>query len=168
MRDKIKTHAGIPELAPMIAEEILARMRGPSFGSKNVGGWKSREDLFEWGDAPAIGALRNTIIEIPEVAALLPTCRLVGWAMVNKNGSHHPRHVHGGCAIVGIVYITPGDPPTGTVFEIPAAGLLAAYNYETPPTPGSIVTFPPSVWHRVHVCFSDEPRITISFEMRRI
>src|SRR4029077_6796220 len=94
-----------PELCPALAEVILGRMqgdRGRKVGSLNVGGWKSGEDFFVWPEDPA-QALRQALIE--RVGAR----SLVGWAMVNRAGSQHPRHQHRMASLTGVYYVAAGN-----------------------------------------------------------
>ena len=42
--------------------------------------------------------------------AELRIARLVGWAMVNRAGSHHPRHHHPIAILSGVYYVTAGSP----------------------------------------------------------
>src|SRR5271155_2724721 len=86
-----------PDLVPLLHDMILARAaRTPSAGSNNVGGWKSGPDLLAWpGDA--IDELRRDL-----VARL--GAQPVAWAMVNRNGSFHARHVHGRTYTCGVYY----------------------------------------------------------------
>jgi len=151
-----------PSLVPTIHDEIIAHSHGPSYGSKNVGGWKSTEDLFVWKDAPAIRELSRVLCgEIAEIRSLVVDRGLpfIGWAMVNRNGSYHRRHCHGG-KLVGVYYVTPGDPPVPTIIETPGGDMMVQ------PIPARLVMFPPGFWHQVPVYSGTEPRITIAFEVR--
>lgn len=81
----------------------------------------------------------------------------IAWAIVNRKGTHHLRHVHDG-KLTGLYYVTTstGD----TVFEIPG-GIE-----RITPEAGMLVVFPSNVYHFVEPCLDDEPRITIAFEAR--
>src|SRR5580765_3106068 len=95
-----------PDLCPALAEIILGRMqsdRGRKVGSINVGGWKSGEDFFSWPDA-AVQELRQAIVD------QIGTPHPIAWAMVNRAGSHHPRHQHRTAILVGVFYVTIGSP----------------------------------------------------------
>jgi len=148
-----------PELCVALERVILDRMqrdRGRRTGSINVGGWKSGEDLFLWPDS-AVQELRQ------EMVTVMGSRSLVGWAMVNRGGSHHPRHQHRIARLTGIYYVTPGDPAsiTPTVFEC-ADGELGV-----DPHPGRLAIFGGEMWHRLPVYPGDLPRITIAFDVRR-
>jgi len=148
-----------PELCAQLAEIILHRMqndRGRRTGSLNVGGWKSGEDFFSWSDA-AVQELRQAIVE------MIGARSLVAWAMVNRAGSHHPRHQHRVAILTGIYYVDAGseDAITPTVFECPGGEL------EIEPHPGRLAFFRGEMWHRVPIYRGDLPRITIAFDVRR-
>ncbi len=145
-----------PELCPALEQVILQHARTDrSTKSLNVGGWKSTEDFFLWPDA-AVQVLRQQLVD-------LGMTRPVGWAMVNREGSHHPRHQHRAAVLTGIYYVTSGseDAITPTVFEC-AGGEL-----EIEPHPGRLAIFRGEMWHRVPVYPGSLPRITIAFDLRR-
>lgn len=148
----------LPEICPALAEVILFRSRRDrSTKSLNVGGWKSAEDFFQWPD-PAVQQLRRRIVSelgSPKV--------LVGWAMVNRAGSHHPRHQHRAASLTGIYYVAAGseDAITPTIIEC-ARGDLAV-----DPHPGRLVLFRGETWHSVPPYLGELPRITIAFDVRR-
>ena len=154
-----------PELCAELAQIILHRMqhdRGRRTGSLNVGGWKSGEDFFAWPDAP-VQELRQTICDL--VGARSP----IAWAMVNRAGSHHPRHQHRIAILSGVYYVEPGngDPLTPTVFECPCDGRPKREEFEVEPHPGRLVLSRGSTWHMVPKYMGDAPRITIAFDVRR-
>lgn len=154
-----------PDLCPALEQIILGRMRsdrGRRTGSLNVGGWKSGEDFFQWSDAP-VQELRATIVEL--LGARSP----VAWAMVNRAGSHHPRHQHRVAILSGVYYVTAGSPEaiTPTVFECPCDGRPKQSEMEVEPHPGRLVLCRGETWHRVPAYPGDLPRITIAFDVRR-
>lgn len=147
----------VPELCPALAQVILQRAQTDrSNRSLNQGGWKSSEDFFTWPDA-AVQDLRRRIVA--EIGAPNP----VAWAMVNRAGSHHPRHQHRIAALTGVYYVTSGseDAIAPTVFECEGGDL------EIEPHPGRLAVFRGDVWHSVPVYSGSEPRITIAFDVRR-
>jgi hypothetical protein len=157
-----------PDLCPALEQVILDRMRrdrGRRIGSLNVGGWKSGEDFFEWPDA-AVQDLRQTIGA--EVGAAS-----IAWAMVNRAGSHHPRHQHRIAILSGVYYVTAGsaDAITPTIYECPCDGrpVRAGEKYEldVEPHPGRLVICRGATWHRVPKYLGEAPRITIAFDVRR-
>lgn len=159
----------LPDLCPALEQVILGRMTKSGrtkIGSLNVGGWKSGEDFFNWPDA-AVQQLRQAIVDLVGVRSL------VGWAMVNRAGSHHPRHQHRAAILSGVYYVTSGSPEaiTPTVFECPCDGRPVRpgdrYELEVEPHPGRIVLCRGETWHRVPVYSGEIPRVTIAFDVRR-
>lgn len=155
-----------PDLCPALEQIILGRMqstRGPKIGSLNVGGWKSGEDFFSWSDS-AVQELRGMIVSLVEARAP------IGWAMVNRAGSHHPRHQHRAASLTGIYYVTTGSAEaiTPTIFECEGnGGRGGRYELEVEPHPGRLVLFRGETWHRVPIYPGDIPRITVAFDVRR-
>ncbi len=153
----------LPELCPALAQIILHRMQTDPrrTASLNVGGWKSAEDFFSWPDA-AVQELRARIVA--EVCAPQP----VAWAMVNRRGSHHPRHQHRIATLTGVYYVAAGseDAITPTVFECEGDG-SGAYELEIEPHPGRLALFRGETWHTVPAYPGELPRITIAFDVRR-
>jgi hypothetical protein len=167
-----------PDLCPALAEVILHRMRTDRqrTASLNVGGWKSTEDFFAWPDAP-VQELRQWIV------AELGAARPIGWAMVNRAGSHHPRHQHLNATLVGVYYVTAGseDAITPTIFECPSSSsggssrvqpgmrrpIAQSYDLAVDPQPGRLVICRGEAWHRVPTYPGELPRITIAFDVRR-
>jgi len=155
------------ELCAQLAQVILDRMqrdRGRKTGSLNVGGWKSTEDFFTWPDA-TVQELRHAIVAEIGVSP-------IAWAMVNRDGSHHPRHQHRIAILTGVYYVTVGneEAPTPTIFECPSdarASRSARYEVEVDPHPGRLVISRGETWHRVLPCVGELPRITIAFDVRR-
>jgi len=149
-----------PDLCPALERIILGRMQsdrgGRKVGSINVGGWKSSEDFFAWPDL-AVQEIRQAFTEI--VGAKTQ----VGWTMVNRAGSQHPRHQHRAAILVGVYYVAAGSPNaiTPTVFERPEGEL------EVDPHPGRLVLCRGETWHRLPIYPGELPRITIAFEVRR-
>lgn len=146
-------------LLDSLREEILRREKlAPSYPSHNVGGWRTPEDLL---DSPhdAIAQLRDRILwAVAQVDPRPFTFR--GWAVVNRAGSYHKRHVHGdGVIWSGVYYVAPGGPPSArTSFELPTG-----VEYVTP-EPSLMVMFPATTWHSVEPHHGPEPRITIAFD----
>jgi hypothetical protein len=156
----------LTELCPALEQVILHRMQtGRSTKSLNVGGWKSTEDFFSWPDA-AVQEFRRWIAD--EIGAQRP----VGWAMVNRAGSHHPRHQHRVATVTGIFFVAVGseDAITPTIFECEGETPRvkgSGYELEIEPHPGRLVLCRGETWHRLPVYPGDLPRITIAFDVRR-
>ena len=155
-----------PDLCASLEQIILARMQSDrghkKVGSLNVGGWKSAEDFFLWPD-PAVQEIRKTIAEL--IGAKSP----VAWVMVNRAGSHHPRHQHRIASLTGVYYVTAGSPEaiTPTVFECPCDGSPKRGEMQVDPHPGRLVLARGETWHWLPVYAGDLPRITIVFDVRR-
>lgn len=157
----------LPDLCPRLEQVILDRMQRDHrrrTGSVNVGGWKSSEDFFAWPDE-AVQELRRTIIAEIGVSP-------VAWTMVNRVGSHHPRHQHRIAILTGIYYVTVGseDAVTPTIFECPSDERAVRgdrYELAVDPHPGRLVLFRGETWHWVPPCLGEAPRITIAFDVRR-
>jgi hypothetical protein len=156
------------ELCPQLEKVILQRMQTHRrrIGSLNVGGWKSTEDFFMWPDA-AVQELRAAVIaKVGRASA--------AWAMVNRAGSHHPRHQHRIAIVMGVYYVTAGseDAITPTIFECPSGDVTRVpkdqcYELEVEPHPGRLVISRGETWHRVPLYAGELPRITIAFDIRR-
>lgn len=118
-------------------------------GGVNVGGWKSEYGAL---DREELVPIRDTIKTV-----LFHKVKLESWAMVNANGSKHPRHIHYG-SLGGVFYITSGDPMAPLIVEVRGAEI------EIDPIPGRLVVWRRPVWHRVDTYVGTEPRISIAFE----
>jgi hypothetical protein len=155
-----------PDLCRSLEQIILGRMQNDrgrtKVGSLNVGGWKSGEDFFSWPDA-AVQELRQTIVEMIGVKSP------VAWVMVNRSGSHHPRHQHRIASLTGVYYVTAGSPEaiTPTVFECPCDGRPKSSEMQVDPHPGRLLLCRGQAWHWLPVYAGDLPRITIVFDVRR-
>jgi hypothetical protein len=161
-----------PELCARLEQVILGYMQGDRSkrtGSLNVGGWKSGEDFFFWPD-PSVQELRATIMEA------VGSKSLVAWAMVNRAGSHHPRHQHRVAILSGVYYVAAGDPDTSgaltpTVFECPCDSRPQRpgdqFKLEVEPYPGRLVICRGETWHWVPKYMGDTPRVTLAFDVRR-
>jgi hypothetical protein len=93
----------------------------------------------------------------------------MAWAMVNRAGSHHPRHQHRIATLSGVYYVTAGSPDaiTPTVFECPCDGRGDPYELEVDPHPGRLVVCRGEMWHWVRPYPGELPRITVAFDVRR-
>ena len=147
----------LPELALPLRGEILGRMewlRARSAPSLNEGGWRS-DDLRHWPGPAATQLLTG-------LRMLTCARRIDAWAMVNRRGSRHPRHVHRGPNWAGVYVVAPGDPPTPTVFELPDGTESSVM-----PVTARLVVFPAGLYHHVPPYPGEEPRITVAFDVFR-
>lgn len=134
--------------------------RRPSFPSHNHGGWRSDQTLFDW-PLPEVTFVRDFIqTAVAEVHGVPRLWALKAWAVVNRRGCYHRRHVHT-ALWSGIFYLDGGIGSARTIFE-PAH----APDVYITPEPGLLVLFPSRTWHSVEEHNSDEPRITIAFDAR--
>jgi uncharacterized protein (TIGR02466 family) len=183
---------GVEAINERLARQILDRERSsPSHDHANFGGWHSAADLLDWqGDE--IVALRNWITgslqQIVRASLLLPESQgrqaaprgsfaVSAWANVSRRGNYHRLHNHPGSVWSGCYYVTgQPDDQTGSL-----AGVLEIYDprpftemVDCPgspygqrilirPTPGLLIFFPSWLYHFVHPCDSDDPRISIAF-----
>lgn len=132
----------------------------------NVGGWRS-DDLASWGE-PCAAEL------VEAIYGRVAFGEIVTWAMVNRLGSHHPRHRHDGAVVSGIYYLDPGeDPSSPTVFELGARGRAGIKPKRGMPevavdaVAGRLVLFPGDMWHGTRPYAGDRPRVTVTFDVRR-
>lgn len=144
------------ELMPDLLSIVLdASGRDATFPSLNLGGWKSSDDFFQWRFS-AVQLLRQGLSDV------LDGHDPSGWAMVNRAGSHHPRHRHQTSAISGVVYVDPGEEESSpTVFEVDDGRIVHVV-----PAPGRLVIFPGGMWHSVPRYDGEAPRVTIAFDVR--
>ncbi len=153
---------------PLLAEVVARATAYRSAPTLNVGGWRS-DDLALWGDRVA-DDFREALRERVEWG------ELTTWAMVNRAGSHHPRHRHDGGVVSGIYYLDPGDEPSApTVFELGPRGRLGLKQVRGTRNPevevaaaaARLVLFPGDMWHRVPPYVGERPRVTVAFDVRR-
>lgn len=169
------------ELVDALQTEILqlaSDLRRRSTPSLNRNGWKSSEDYLDRAGAAQILRLKLE-------REFLGGARAVGWAMVNRLGSEHPRHQHRIASISGIYYIMAGDPPVPTMVELapnkdqerviaarkrqgmpPLPGGLGS-EVAIEPIPGRLLLMRGETWHRVAKYQGQVPRLTIAFDVRR-
>lgn len=147
------------DLLDSLAQEIDARARElgeRSAPSLNRGGWRS-DSLLRW-TSPATRTLIGTLRELTHALDL------EAWAMVNRRGSSHPRHVHRGALIAGVYYVRPGGSGTPpTIFEVQGGPEI-----HVEPLAGRLVLFPSDLYHSVPAYHGDEPRVTVAFDVRAV
>lgn len=172
---------------PILRKVILeAAQSYPSQGRSNVGGWRSRNDLFHWAtpEVKEIGAwIMDCIARVVQASVHPDRYRgqisAVGWASVCRTGNYNAPHVHPDSAWSGVYYVDTGDPDS----TIPFNGCLelldprsAAGGVNTPgdpfghpvriaPVAGLLVLFPSWLTHWVHPHSGQRERIAISFNV---
>ena len=172
---------------PTLREVILEAARSyPSQGRSNVGGWRSRNDLFHW-EAPEVKDIGAWIMDcvrqiVEATAAPEPyrgTISVVGWASVCRTGNYNAPHVHPDSAWSGVYYVDTGDPeetiPLSSCLELldprSAAGGVNTpgdpfgHPVRIPPQAGQLTVFPSWVTHWVHPHSGRRERIAISFNV---
>jgi uncharacterized protein (TIGR02466 family) len=175
------------DVNPSLRKVILeAAGSYPSQGRSNVGGWRSRNDLFHW-EAPEvkdIGAwIMDCVRRIVEATAaperFRGTISVVGWASVCRTGNYNAPHVHPDSAWSGVYYVDTGDPdetmPLGSCLELldprSAAGGVNTpgdpfgHPVQISPRAGQLTVFPSWLTHWVHPHAGRRERIAISFNV---
>ena len=181
--------------AAIVKLAIDTSLRTKSFGSNNVGGWKSADTFLSWpypgvaelaravqvrasahDVADAFGELQRRLVrQNAKFDDWRDNRSLVGWAMVNGKGNHHKWHRHGRDYLVGVYYAAPGNPPGPTEFAptIRAApgdtsreATIGNERWIAPAVAGRLIFFPGATWHRVPAYLGETPRVTIAFEIR--
>jgi len=134
--------------------------------------------LKEQIDQTATGFLRQVGIQ----RALRWT--LFSWYNTNRYGDHHAPHTHPRSYLSGTYYVrVPAepesvddprarpacisfyDPRTGANMITAGSGRDASAVHVVRPTPGTLLMWPSPVQHAVHPNLSEEPRVTISFNL---
>ena len=172
---------------PILAKVILeAAQSYPSQGKSNIGGWRSRNDLFHWA-VPEVKEIGGWILDCTRQiveASLHPehyrgTLNAVGWASVCRTGNYNAPHIHPESAWSGVYYIDAGDPdrtiPFSSYLEL-LDPRTAAGGVHTPgdpfghpvriaPQAGLLIFFPSWLTHWVHPHSGPRERIAISFNV---
>jgi len=172
---------------PGLCQAILeAAQSYPSQGRSNLGGWRSRNDLFHWPvpEVKEIGAwIMECVLRVVETAAhpdrYRGTLSVVGWASVCRSGNYNAPHIHPDSAWSGVYYVDPGDPdetqPNSSCLEL-LDPRSAAGGVHTPgdpfghpvrivPQAGLLIVFPSWLTHWVHPHSGQRERIAISFNV---
>ena len=166
-------------LAKEAADEGLAR--------SNIGGWHSKDDLFNW-DSDAIRMLRRRV-EMQLMAVMRQTVkraatrsftyRLDGWANITRNTGYNRVHNHPNSFWSGTYYVASGEAMPGLPYNgklellDPRAGVnmieldgnMFARNYLVDPIPGLMIFFPSWLRHIVHPFYGTGERISIAFNL---
>jgi uncharacterized protein (TIGR02466 family) len=181
------SHSRAKALNPILSKVILeAAQTYPSQGRSNVGGWRSRNDLFHWAapEVKEIGAwIMDCVLRVVEASTHPERYRgkisAVGWASVCRTGNYNAPHIHPESAWSGVYYVDAGDPD-GTIPSNSCLELLdprsAAGGVHTPgdpfghpvriaPVAGLLILFPGWLTHWVHPHSGRRERIAISFNV---
>jgi len=173
----LATHPDASRLNPLLRSHVIAAMEADAGVTARKGsnrlGWRSQpcnlDEIEIW--APIAAFVREVLQELlyKEVTYSLYTTG----ANVHLEGGFNVSHIHPGCLISGVYYIS--CPPGGgdLVFEEPRAQAAFANTYrlfrqdwgaeqvELTPHEGLLVLFPSWLPHRVERSTSFEPRISL-------
>ena len=176
------------EINPALKEEVFRREREcGGMDVSNVGGWHSERDFFSW-EVPAVGVLQQAIANLvtdtmasvrPVTKGMKAKLRLVGWAMVAREGNYTTMHAHSGFTWSGVYYAASGGQsvdhpnsgqiqfvdPRGAVGMIPTPAAPFMERVMIEPEDGLLVLFPSWLVHWVHPFHGSEPRISIAFNV---
>ena len=157
----------------------------PSRKLSNVGGWQSDNfDINQYVNQydefnPVRDILSQKIQEFSKFIG--PNCKLDldnCWLNVNYRGHHNNKHVHPLSVFSGVLYISTNDESGNIVFHNESAQIhypdisnnasnLFFREVTYRPKNGMILLFPAWIYHSVMPNMSDEPRISIAFNIRQ-
>ena len=130
---------------------------------------------FLGGDDPAIrwlrGGIEETVAEYFRQSGMDYAIRwtIQSWPNINRRGHYHPPHNHAWCYLSGTYYARIPEDGSGAISFYdprgPASALADEPEYRLRPDPGTLLLWHASVLHLVHPNTSDQPRISISFNI---
>ena len=148
----------------------------------NVGGWQSNDfDLYRYDELkPVADIIRQKIIEFSSFIS--PRARLDfdnSWLNINYKGNYNSKHYHPLSVFSGVIYISANDDSGNIVLynDSPMVHYQDIFNNDSDlffkevtykPKNGMILMFPAWVAHSVTPNMSDEPRISIAFNIKQI
>ena len=132
---------------------------------------------FLGGDAPAVrwlrGGIEDTVAAYFRQAGMDYPIRwgIQSWPNVNRRGDYHPPHNHAWCYLSGTYYarLPAGGgaisfyDPRAVVNMLPGVG--DGPEFRLRPDPGTLLLWHSSLNHLVHPNTSEEPRISVSFNI---
>lgn len=145
----------------------------------NVGGFQS--DLIDWGTHKEFLECKEVIVNnlqkiIEEIK--IGSVRLTSfWININRKGNFNKQHFHPQSFLSGCLYLKTPINSGKIIFKRPDIMQHYASHLENPifflecfydPCPGMLLLFPSWVGHYVEPNNSDEPRISISFNIERL
>ena len=154
--------------APIIKESFSWALKVekeiPSGKKSNRGGYQSRS-WDEW-DLPFHELLKEQFKFLPNVRYLN------WWVNINRKGDYNLKHTHPGCDLSGVLYLTTNynsfhiqDPMYHTRQEwYDVMKLPVTHQWDC--QPGDILLFPSDCEHFVDAHKHEEPRISISFNLK--
>jgi uncharacterized protein (TIGR02466 family) len=175
------------DLYPQIRNDLIDwiyeyQSKTESVSHSNRGGWQSPSDFYE---QESFSEFKNYILMYSLTALKHYDYNFsLGnmWININKKGDHNVSHIHGSCILSGVFWVKTPKNSGDLVFASPNAytesGLLDCVaeeisqskdyfsHFNFTPAEGTIVLFPPHLYHNVETNESDEDRISIAFNLR--
>ncbi len=150
------------------------------------GGWHSKTDLLSWG-GPAADRVAEHALSLANANSSTSrgaelNWKIVGWANVNGAGAGNAPHIHGGNFWSAVYYVKVPEGEGGRLTlhdpRLPAlrmhSSVLRFKNggpevlHRLRPTPGQMLLFPAWLSHSVEASQSEEHRISIAMNIRRV
>jgi len=141
----------------------------PSQQKSNFGGWQSSDDLHRHS---ILRPLVDTILTQAKSVLAPYTTTTPGlqsmWANINYRSNYNAHHTHEGW-ISGVFYLSVPPQSGRLVFTNPAIrserSVVRAKNYPLNPQRLACILFPSWLEHYVEPSLSDQPRLSISFNI---
>lgn len=148
------------------------REEEPSSRKSNFGGWQSRDNLQEDGIfrefSSVLLKIAKTILEDYTKQPMKSVHIQSMWANVNEQSHFNMPHTHEG-ALSGVFYLLTPENSGNIVFINPAVrsemSVIKASNYAVSPKPLACLFFPSWLQHYVEPNLSDQPRLSLSFNV---
>ena len=148
----------------------------------NVGGWQSTD--FNIDDYYELRPVKQIIDQkIQELQSFIgPNSRLAHdnfWLNINYKGHYNEKHFHPLSVFSGVIYISVNENSGNIIFhtDSPSLHYQNVFNNESDlfykearyaPKNGMILLFPAWIAHSVTANMSDEPRISIAFNVKQV
>jgi uncharacterized protein (TIGR02466 family) len=169
----------IPQLHDWEGVVLAMRAASPKpAGRTNRQGWNSEDMdvLAQPAFAPLQQAVRSACgVALGEMGLQLADFQLQSWVNMHDRGGFNFLHVHEGCLLSGCFYLKVPQHSGHLVFRDPRAGVVHGpikggvpngyADIHLTPDAGLLVLFPSWMEHYVEPHGSDEPRISISFNV---
>lgn len=166
--------------------------KDPGKNISNVGGWHSKEDLWDWEYSP-IKKLKawvhNSILRVVALPDKETNLRKVkadymaaAWANVNCHGDYNQTHIHPECDWSCVYYVSTGRlesgydlngkfelrDPRSLAFSSGLQGYGFGQSLIIDPEPGRMILFPAWMEHLVHPFYGEGERISIAVNIKMI
>lgn len=135
----------------------------------NMGGWQSRSNLyqdpiFQEFNKAIVGVAKSVLQEYTNNDPYLQAM----WANINTKGNYNGQHTHEG-ELSGVFYCQVPENPGRLVLVNPAVrsyiSVIRSNNFSINPERLALIMFPSWLEHYVEPNQSDDPRISISFNI---